>query len=191
MMNHPTGKKTPTKRKLPGFYDQVVSKHGRAGPKKPVAVRHDFRVTTALYQIFDVYIPNALSRKGATKLFIERVTSIDKGATIYKGGVGLWENHPEKSEVLRVCIRVVEADGSIRFDQHNLRGMFRNTAELLLRDLTERHGHFEEAIFFNDWVAYGSMISHLSPVVHPSSPPPKRPMKQKRSHSPKVRRIKH
>jgi hypothetical protein len=147
------------------LFHGIVSRHGPAGPNDPKGVRHDFVVTTSIHHVFDIYIPDALREMNATDLFIQRVTALVPGATIYRGAEGRWQGQAEAVQVLRVSVEIVDCEAHVIYDVNGIRSAFRTAAVDLLKDLTGKHGHIEQAIFFNDWTTHGTLIQRAQPPV--------------------------
>lgn len=141
------------------LFNDEVTRHGRAGPGNVTAVAHELARTTARHQVFDIYLPDVLWTMGATQIFVNRILGISPGATIYEAATGVWQSTREQTRVLRVSVEIVDASGRVVFDVNNLRGAVRDAATNLLVDLRSDFGHVEQAIFFNDWPAYGSLVS--------------------------------
>jgi hypothetical protein len=120
---------------------------------------HHFDRTTSCHQVFDIYLPTALLTLAATTTFIERVLQLCPGATIYRGTLGRWAGQDEDTDVLRISVEVVASDGRVVFNVPNLRTGIRDAATQLLVDLQANHGHIEQAIFFNDWSACGTLVA--------------------------------
>jgi hypothetical protein len=140
------------------FHDQVT-RHGQGGPSDPTAVTHQLTRMTSTHQVFDIYLPTALWTFGALGTFVQRILHVCPGATIYEGAVGVWQGHGESTRILRVSVEVVDAHGRQIFDVNNLRTGVRDAATGLLIDLQSHHGHVEQAIFFNDWPACGTLVT--------------------------------
>jgi hypothetical protein len=139
------------------FHDEPT-RHSRTGPHDQNAIRHDLARTTSCHQVVDIYLPTNLWQYRATDVFIERVLTLCPGATIYRGALGRWAAQDEETRVLRISVEVVTHDGRVVFDVPNFRTGIRDAATDLLVDLQANHGHVEQAIFFNDWSACGTLV---------------------------------
>lgn len=142
-----------------GRFRNQVTRHGPSGPNDPTAVTHHFTRTTATHQVFDIYLPTTLWTLGALSTFLQRLLTLCPGATIYEGAVGLWQGQAEGTRILRVSVEIVDADGRDIFDVANLRSGIRDAATDLLVELQSNHGCVEQAIFFNDWTASGTLVT--------------------------------
>ena len=75
------------------------------GPQRAVDIEH--RVLHATQ--YEFYLPAVIWNLPMTKLFIERISNLAPGATIFKGATGVWREEKEKGEKGEV----VEEDVSI------------------------------------------------------------------------------
>ena len=64
------------------------------GPQRAVDIEH--RVLHATQ--YEFYLPAAIWILPMTKLFIERISNLAPGATIFKGATGVWREEKEKGE---------------------------------------------------------------------------------------------
>lgn len=152
---------------IPGLYVKTTSRKAR-GRAKTRPARQTIAVTTTVHQIFEVYIPEGLRALDATERFIQRITSFCEGATAYQGGEGLWHGQTEEVQVVRISIQIVDAQGKTVFDIDAVRDGVRQAAEQLMIDLAGE-GHFEHAIFFNDWTAQGTFVRRQTRAAPPKT----------------------
>lgn len=141
------------------LFHHRVTRHGSTGSQTPAAATHSLSRTTSKHQLFDIYIPEALWGLDALETFVQAILSLAPGATIYRGARGVWNAQGEDLRVLRISIEVTDSGGKKTWDVPNLRAAVRNAATELLVNLQSRHGHVEEAIFFNDWTTWGTLVT--------------------------------
>jgi hypothetical protein len=112
----------------------------------------------SIQQVFDIYIPESIFELAAVSKFFRRLGALSEGATLYQGVEGDWYNETEPVRVLRMSITIVKPDGTVLWTEESIREAIANMICDLMVDLREGHQHFEEAIFFNDWQAKGTVI---------------------------------
>jgi len=120
-----------------------------------------FSQATARSQVFDIYLPDAICRLQATDRFIRQLGMFSEGATLYQGVEGDWYSESEPVRVLRMSITTVKASGEVLWQEEDVRGAIRQLVSEYMRDLVASHGHTEEAIFFNDWAAHGTVVQAI------------------------------
>jgi hypothetical protein len=112
----------------------------------------------SLQQVFDIYIPEAIFGFEAVSRFLTRLGALSEGATQYQGVDGDWYHESEEVRVLRMSITTTKPDGTVLWTEESIREAIANLICELTVELRDVHGHFEEAIFFNDWKAVGTVI---------------------------------
>lgn len=136
------------KLRVPG----IVSGEGDAKPD------HSLVQLISIQQVFDIYIPEAIFAFEAVTRFLGRLGALSEGATLYQGVDGDWYHETETVRVLRMSITVVSPDGTELWTEESIREAIANLICDLTAELRDVHGHFEEAIFFNEWRAKGTVI---------------------------------
>ena len=112
----------------------------------------------SIQQVFDIYIPEAIFGFEAVTRFLTRLGALSEGATLYQGVDGDWYHETEAVRVLRMSITIVSPDGSVLWTEESIREAIANLICELTVELRDVHGHYEEAIFFNDWQAKGTVV---------------------------------
>lgn len=128
------------------------AKEGDAGSE------HSLVQLISIQQVFDIYIPEAIFAFEAVTRFLRNLSALSEGATLYQGVEGDWYRETEPVRVLRMSITVVTPDGTELWTEESIREAIANLVCRLTAELRDTHGHFEEAIFFNDWRAKGTVI---------------------------------
>ncbi|MCH7600260.1 MAG: hypothetical protein IH973_10940 [Myxococcales bacterium] len=119
---------------------------------------HSLVQLISLQQVFDIYIPDAIFGFEAVKRFLGKLSALSEGATLYQGVEGDWYHETEPVRVLRMSITTVTPDGTVLWTEESIREAIANLICDLTAELRDNHGHFEDAIFFNDWRAKGTVI---------------------------------
>ena len=119
---------------------------------------HRLLQLVSLQQVFDIYIPETIYPLEATTRFVRRLGALSEGATLYQGVDGDWYHETEAVRVLRMSITTVRPDGTILWTQESIREAIANLVCQLMVELHDLHGHKEDAIFFNDWSAQGTVV---------------------------------
>ena len=119
---------------------------------------HDLVQLISLQQVFDIYIPEAIFEFQAVTKFLTRLGALSEGATLYQGVDGDWYHESEAVRVLRMSITITKPDGTVLWTEESIREAIANLVCELTVELRDIHGHAEEAIFFNDWQAKGTVI---------------------------------
>ena len=143
-------------------YDELTTRHGPQGPGQMSATTYKLHVATHYYHIFEFYLPEALWAKGAMAQFVNRVKTLVPGSTTFHNAEGQWNESSEEVRVYRLSIEITDDHKTSIFDPNNLREAIRNTCEQLIVGLQIKDGHEEEAIFFNDWPAAGTLVRRLT-----------------------------
>ncbi len=130
----------------------VVSGEGGTKPD------HSLLQLISIQQVFDIYIPEAIFTFEAVTNFLGKLSALSEGATLYQGVDGDWYHETEPVRVLRMSITVVSPDGTELWTEESIREAIANLICDLTAELRDVHGHYEEAIFFNDWRAKGTVI---------------------------------
>jgi hypothetical protein len=112
----------------------------------------------SIQQVFDIYIPETIFNLPAVKNFFKRLGALSEGATLYQGVEGDWYHEKEAVRVLRMSITIVKPDGTVLWTEESIREAIANLVCELMVELRDSHQHFEEAIFFNDWQAKGTVV---------------------------------
>jgi hypothetical protein len=127
---------------------------GSGGEKSP----HALVQLISLQQVFDIYIPEAIFEFEAVAHFLTRLGALSEGATLYQGVDGDWYHESEAVRVLRMSITITKPDGTVVWTEESIREAIANLICELTVELRDVHGHAEEAIFFNDWQAKGTVV---------------------------------
>jgi len=143
-------------------YDELISRHGPQGPGQMTAKMYKLHVSTHYYHVFEFYLPEALWAKGAMIQFVDQVKRLVPGSTTFHNAEGQWDDCSEVVRVFRLSIEITDDRKVCIFDPNNLRETIRNTCEQLIVGLQTQDGHKEEAIFFNDWPAAGTLVKRLT-----------------------------
>lgn len=119
---------------------------------------HGLLQLVSIQQVFDIYVPEAIFDLAATKKFFAQLGVLSEGATLYRGVVGDWYHETEAVRVLRMSVTIVKPDGTVLWTEESIREAVANMVCDLMVDLRESHQHYEDAIFFNDWHAKGTVV---------------------------------
>ena len=119
---------------------------------------HSLVQLVSIQQVFDIYIPEAIFGLEAVSRFLNKLRALSEGATLYQGVDGDWYQETESVRVLRMSITLVMPDGVVMWTEESVREAIANLICDLTVELRDVHGHFEEAIFFNDWQAKGTVV---------------------------------
>lgn len=93
---------------------------------------------------YEFYIPEAIWAHTAVETFIKRLQSVEAGATIFRGLVGIWKTAPEATYIYRVIIRGNQvAAGNARSALHGEIGR-------LLADLSVSPQHAQQTFMFTE-----------------------------------------
>ncbi len=138
----------------------MKAKRGTAPSIVPVGGTSEYELLqlVSIQQVFDIYIPDAIFDLSAVSKFFERLGALSEGATLYQGVEGDWYHETEPVRVLRMSITIVKPDGTVLWTEESIREAIANLVCELMVELGDSHQHFEEAIFFNDWQAKGTVI---------------------------------
>jgi len=86
---------------------------------------------------YEFYIPCSVFSHSATRLFLERIQSVENGATVFSGLTGTWQDKATgREETEPVAIYRVIIHGQ-RFQQERARIAIQNEADRLLALLSE------------------------------------------------------
>jgi hypothetical protein len=139
----------------PSIGEVVLSSTGSRGD---ASSSHRLLQLVSLQQVFDIYIPESVYPLEATTRFVRRLGALSEGATLYQGVDGDWYHETEEVRVLRMSITTVRPDGTVLWTQESIREAIANLVCQLMVELDDLHDHKEEAIFFNDWTAQGTVV---------------------------------
>lgn len=100
--------------------------------KVPVYQAHRVSVSHEDYEAiqYEFYISEEIWDHSSVQTFLERLESIESGATIFAGLVGVWQGEPEQSRIYRKIIRAGQ------FDLANARAAFHSEIGRLMADLS-------------------------------------------------------
>ena len=127
------------------------------GEPKPESA-HSLLQLVSIQQVFDIYIPEAIFAFEAVARFLGKLKALSEGATLYQGVDGDWYQETEPVRVLRMSITVTKPDGTVLWTEESVREAIANLICDLTVELSDLHGHCEDAIFFNDWPAKGTVV---------------------------------
>lgn len=147
------------KKNYNGFFNETIERTAKIGNPSTTAERINLNRTTSLCQIFEFYIPQSISELDSTNIFIERIQTLAPGSTLYNSVSGIWCGIREPISIFRLSVEIVNCNGEIHFDLDNLRTGIRDALTNLIIDLQSNNDHIEEALFFNDWTVYGTLVS--------------------------------
>lgn len=147
---------------------RVIARRGLAPSIVPVSMpgvesgkagsQHALVQLISIQQVFDIYIPEAIFGFEAVSRFLTRLGALSEGATLYQGVDGDWYHESEAVRVLRMSITITKPDGTVMWTEESIREAIANLICELTVELRDVHGHCEEAIFFNDWQAKGTVV---------------------------------
>ncbi len=92
---------------------------------------------------YDFYIPVSIWDATRTQTFLERLLSLQSGATVFNGLTGVWRGDQEETRIYRMILR---AD---QFDRNNIRTAFQNEVGSLMADLSVTSLR-QEAVLFTE-----------------------------------------
>lgn len=127
------------------------------GPNK-AGSPHALVQLISIQQVFDIYIPEAIFGFEAVTRFLTQLGALSEGATLYQGVDGDWYHESEPVRVLRMSITTTRPDGTVLWTEESIREAIANLICELTVELRDVHGHAEQAIFFNDWRAMGTVV---------------------------------
>ncbi len=58
---------------------------------------------------YEFYIPAAIWKHSAVKVFVDKLRNLDRGATIFKGVLGIWKDEQEDTYIYRLILGPEEA----------------------------------------------------------------------------------
>ncbi len=140
-----------------GIRKELVTRLGHEG----AVTRYRFSVETSLQQIFDIYIPDVLYHQDATQRFLVRLRSLTQGATVYQAVEGDWNHEIEAVRVMRLAIMITDGKGARIWEIDSVRDALRGAVTDFMVDLQESGAPLEEAVFFNDWSARGTIVARV------------------------------
>lgn len=116
----------------------VTTRSGRGG----TAVRRDVTIETYAAIEYEFYIPAAIWDHQAVRVFRDELQSLEKGATIFKGTIGIWQEITEQTHIYRVTLR------RDRFQPDNFVQAIQNRIARMMADLTESLEAWQEEVIF-------------------------------------------
>ena len=140
-----------------GCRKELVSRQGAEGSGQT----HRFTLETSVQRIFDIYIPDALYHHEATQRLLLNLRSLTDGATVYQSVEGDWNYEIESVRVLRLAITVVDSERQRIWEIDRVREAVQREITGFMVDLVESGAAPEEAVFFNDWSARGTLLRRL------------------------------
>lgn len=143
-------------------YDETFERHDLEGPDRTTAITYQLNQGTHLYHVFEFYLPEALWALGAMQRLLDTVKQICPGSTVFHNASGQWNDCSEAVRVLRLSVEITDSAKSSVWDPDNLRQGLRGMCVELIVQLQAQDGHKEEAIFFNDWPAAGTLVRRLT-----------------------------
>lgn len=93
---------------------------------------------------YEFYIPEAIWSHQSVQTFITRLASIEPGATIFQGLVGVWQGEPEQTPIYRVILRTGQ------FDPANTRSALHSEIGRLMADLSASDESAQDAFMFTE-----------------------------------------
>jgi len=93
---------------------------------------------------YEFYIPEAIWVHQSVQAFIRRLESIEPGATIFQGLVGVWQGQPEQTRIYRMILR----EGL--FDPANTRSALHSEVGRLMADLSASDESAQDAFMFTE-----------------------------------------
>ena len=93
---------------------------------------------------YEFYITEAIWSLASVQTLITRLQSVEPGATIFSGLVGVWEGTQEKTRIYRLVLRAG------RFDAKNMHEVLHNEIGRLMADLSASPQHAQQAFMFTE-----------------------------------------
>lgn len=112
------------------------------GDPRTCTVNHDDYTAVQ----FDFYIPAAVWSHSATRIFLDRLKNLAKGATIFKGMVGVWQDEEEDTNIFRMILR------RDKFDPDNIRRCLHSEVGDLFAKLSTSTESSQKAVMFTETV---------------------------------------
>jgi len=119
-----------------------------------VRVGHDAYAATQ----YEFYIPETIWSHPSVETFITRLQSVEAGATIFAGLIGVWQGVPETTRIYRLVLRAG------RFDANNTRAALHSEVGRLMADLSASPQHVQQAIMFTETDIRVTMTSGLTRI---------------------------
>lgn len=117
-----------------------------------VSVHHeDYQATQ-----YEFYIPEAIWNHQSVQTFIERLESIEPGATIFQGLVGVWQGQPEQTRIYRMILRAGQ------FNPANTRSALHGEVGRLMADLSASKQSAQDAFLFTETDIRATMANGLA-----------------------------
>jgi hypothetical protein len=93
---------------------------------------------------YEFYIPEVIWSHPSVQTFIQRLKSIEPGATIFQGLVGVWHVQPEETRIYRMVLRADE------FDRANTRSALHSAIGQLMAHLSGSDESAQDAFMFTE-----------------------------------------
>ena len=135
---------------------RIAPAEGRAGR---ASAHPGLEIRTSHQQIFDLYLPRQIYHHPATRRLLDELRCLTEGATVYRAVEGSWYEEIESVHVLRLAITTIDAKGARLWEIEEIRDAVRQVVAHFMVELHDSGEGVEEAVFFNDWTARGTLIS--------------------------------
>ena len=108
---------------------------------------------------YEFYIPEAIWEHESVQTFIERLESVQPGATIFQGLVGVWQGQPEQTRIYRMILRAGQ------FDPANTRSALHSEVGRLMADLSASDESAQDAFMFTETDIRVTMTNGLTRIT--------------------------
>ncbi len=102
---------------------------------------------------YEFYFPETIWNHPSCQTFMQRLGSIEDGATIFAGLIGVWEGDSEQTRIYRMILR---AD---RFDRSNVRTTLHSEIGSLMAGLSASANSAQDAFMFTETVIRATISS--------------------------------
>lgn len=107
---------------------------------------------------YEFYIPEAIWNNQSVRTFINRLESVEPGATIFQGLVGVWQGQPEQTRIYRMILRAGQ------FDPANTRSALHSEVGRLMADLSASNQSAQDAFMFTETNIRVTMANGLARI---------------------------
>ncbi len=128
--------------------------------KTPVYKGHRVSVNHEDYEAiqYEFYIPEAIWNHSSVQTFLQRLESIEPGATIFAGLVGVWQGEHEQSRIYRKILRAEQLDHA------NTRAALHSEVGRLMADLSASAESTQDAFMFTETHIRVTMSSGVTTI---------------------------
>ncbi len=107
---------------------------------------------------YEFYIPEAIWNHESVQTFVNRLESIEPGATIFQGLVGVWQGQPELTRIYRMILRAGQ------FDPANTHSALHSEVGRLMADLSASDESAQDAFMFTETDIRATMANGLARI---------------------------